>query len=148
MARVRALRRGRFSEPGRIYLVTACSHRRRPIFGCLRLGREVIKSLQAEQPRAVTLCFVLMPDHLHWLLQLEHGASLSAVVRNVKAGSSRRIRALTGLTQPVWQAGFHDRAIRKDEDIVGIARYVVANPLRAGLVQRLGDYSLWGAVWL
>jgi len=28
------------------------------------------------------------------------------------------------------------------------ARYIVANPLRAGLVERLGDYPLWDAVWL
>jgi hypothetical protein len=29
-----------------------------------------------------------------------------------------------------------------------MARYVVANPLRAGLVKRLGDYPLWDAIWL
>jgi hypothetical protein len=28
------------------------------------------------------------------------------------------------------------------------ARYVVANPLRAGLAQSLGHYSHWDAVWL
>ena len=29
-----------------------------------------------------------------------------------------------------------------------LARYVVANPLRAGLVEKLGDYPLWDAVWV
>jgi hypothetical protein len=29
-----------------------------------------------------------------------------------------------------------------------MARYVVANPLRAGLVQKLGDYPLWDAIWV
>jgi hypothetical protein len=29
-----------------------------------------------------------------------------------------------------------------------VARYIVANPLRAGLVEHLGDYPLWDAVWL
>jgi len=29
-----------------------------------------------------------------------------------------------------------------------IARYIVANPLRAGLVSRVGDYPLWDACWL
>ena len=29
-----------------------------------------------------------------------------------------------------------------------VARYIVANPLRAGLVERVGDYPYWDAVWL
>jgi hypothetical protein len=29
-----------------------------------------------------------------------------------------------------------------------LARYIVANPLRAGLVEHLGDYPHWDAVWL
>ncbi|MCZ6895303.1 MAG: transposase, partial [Gammaproteobacteria bacterium] len=26
--------------------------------------------------------------------------------------------------------------------------YLLTNPLRAGLVKRLGDYPLWDAVWV
>jgi len=48
----------------------------------------------------------------------------------------------------VWQPGFHDHALRKEEDVRAVARYVVANPLRAGLVQRIGDYPHWNAIWL
>ena len=49
---------------------------------------------------------------------------------------------------PVWQRGFHDYALGVDKDIVHVARYIVANPLRAGLVSRIGDYPLWDAKWL
>ncbi|MGH8412134.1 MAG: REP-associated tyrosine transposase, partial [Pseudomonas sp.] len=38
--------------------------------------------------------------------------------------------------------------IRRDEDLPAVARYIVANPLRAGLVEKIGDYPLWDAVWL
>jgi hypothetical protein len=48
----------------------------------------------------------------------------------------------------IWQRGFFDRAIRKDDDLLGIARYIVANPLRAGIVDSVGDYPLWDAMWL
>jgi putative transposase len=48
----------------------------------------------------------------------------------------------------LWQKGYHDRAIRREEDLLAVARYIVANPLRAGLVKRVGDYPLWDAVWL
>jgi len=29
-----------------------------------------------------------------------------------------------------------------------VARYVVANPMRAGLVKQIGDYPLWDAIWV
>jgi len=38
--------------------------------------------------------------------------------------------------------------LRNDEDLLDVARYVVANPVRAGLVPRVGDYPFWNAVWL
>jgi hypothetical protein len=52
------------------------------------------------------------------------------------------------LGQPIWQAGFHDRAMRKEENLQAFARYIVANPVRAGLVNRVGDYPHWDAMWL
>jgi hypothetical protein len=54
----------------------------------------------------------------------------------------------TGAEGPVWQSGFHDRALRHDEDLLDAARYIVANPLRAGLVKSLRMYSHWDACWL
>ena len=42
----------------------------------------------------------------------------------------------------------YDRAARKHDDIRRIARYIVANPLRAGLVQNIGDYPHWDCIWM
>jgi REP element-mobilizing transposase RayT len=93
------------------------------------------------------LAWVVMPDHLHWLVRLET-LSLSALMRNVKGRSARRLNQHLDLTGPFWQAGFHDRALREEEDLRLMARYIVANPIRAGLVERVGDYPLWDAIWL
>ena len=89
----------------------------------------------------------MMPDHLHWLFVLGDEATLSTVVRLAKGRSSRWISADRGISG-LWQKGFHDRAARREEDLVSLARYVVANPLRAGLVERLGDYPLWDSAYL
>ena len=43
---------------------------------------------------------------------------------------------------------FHDRALRREEDVKAVARYIIANPIRAGLVRRAGDYPHWDCVWL
>jgi hypothetical protein len=48
----------------------------------------------------------------------------------------------------LWQRGFHDHALRQDDDLAAAARYVIANPVRRGLVKRVADYPHWDAVWL
>jgi putative transposase len=94
------------------------------------------------------LAFALMPDHLHWLLQLQPHQNLSSVVRLAKGASVRAVNWARGGKGAVWQQSFHDHALRAEEDLQDIARYVVLNPLRAGLVRRAGDYSLWDAIWV
>jgi len=74
--------------------------------------------------------------------------SLGQLMCQAKSLSTRTINAGTGRTGSLWQQSFHDHALRRDEDLVKLARYVVANPLRAGLVGKLGDYPLWDAIWV
>ena len=69
-------------------------------------------------------------------------------MRSLKGRTSRIVNELRQTRGPVWQPGFHDHAVRSGEDVVAIARYVVANPLRAGLVRSVGDYPFWNAKWL
>jgi len=89
-----------------------------------------------------------MPDHLHWLVQLSEG-QLHELVRNFKASSSRAINEMHNTAgRQRWQTGYHDRTIRDDQELKVAARYLVANPLRAGLVERLADYPHWDATWI
>jgi putative transposase len=138
------LRSGRFSQTGQIYLITVVTENRRRIFEDFAAARTLINTLKTESDmqRASTLAFVVMPDHLHWLMQLQEGAQLAPCVRNVKSVTTHR------LGQPFWQRGFHDHAVRREEDLQALARYVVANPVRAGLVQRTGLYPHWDAIWV
>jgi putative transposase len=143
------LRTGRFSEPGRIYLISFNVNNRRPVFDNWQKGRLVVDELRRAQQQelAFSLAWVVMPDHVHWLLELKH-ASLGRLMKQVKARSAISInRALSG-DRFSWQSGYHDTAIRNEHQVMHFARYIVANPLRAGLVARIGDYPLWDAVWL
>src|SRR3990167_7931713 len=67
-----ALRQGRFSEPGRAYLLTAVTHKRKPVFNDWQLARLLIAEMRdAHKAKTVeSLAWVLMPDHLHWLVVL------------------------------------------------------------------------------
>ncbi|VXC10327.1 REP-associated tyrosine transposase [Pseudomonas sp. 8O] len=144
-----ALRRGRFSEPGRVYLLTAVLHGREALLQDFALGRLLVAELRDahENGLAHSLAWVVMPDHLHWLVQLER-TPLDELMRRIKGRSARRINQYLSRLGPLWQHGFHDRALRQEEDLQTVARYVIANPVRAGLVKRVADYPLWDTVWL
>jgi REP element-mobilizing transposase RayT len=144
------LRKGRYSEPGREYLVTTVTHQRHPWFTDLTTARLLVKEMQRLQEEGVTvwLAWVIMPDHFHALLSLTGQISLGAVMNRLKGRSARAINARLGRAGDFWQTSFHDHALRSEEDRLEIARYVVANPLRAGIVERLGDYPHWDSVWL
>ncbi len=143
-SRSRLLRSGRYSEIGRIYLVTSIVHDRQPVFAEWPLGRLLVNEFRRaeQQGLALSLAWVVMPDHFHWLVELKCG-TLASLMKQVKASSSREINR-----GRLWQQGYHDKAVRREEDIRGLARYIVANPLRAGLVTHIGDYPLWDAAWV
>jgi putative transposase len=145
------LRKGRISIRHQIYLITSVTCNRQRLFQDLHAGRKVVQALRyaSDSGKAETLAYVVMPDHLHWLLSLGEGVDLTRLVGAMKRYSARRINELYGVSgRCIWQRGFHDHALRSDEDVPAVARYIVANPLRARLVKRIGDYPLWDAAWL
>ena len=147
----RDLRKGRTSLSGQVYLITAVASERRPLIAGTMAGRIIVQRMMHSDRIGDTqsLAFVVMPDHFHWLLVLSGDQSLSSVIGAVKRHSSRQINRLDGCPgRQVWQRSFHDHALRHDEAVAHVARYIIANPLRAGLVKHIGDYSLWDAVWL
>lgn len=89
-----------------------------------------------------------MPDHVHWLFQLGERADLPTTIKRFKACSAQRVNDHLNRCGALWQKAYYDRALRREEGVKDIARYIIANPLRAGLVENIGDYPLWDAIWL
>ena len=90
------------------------------------------------------LAYCFMPDHAHLLVEGVSDASdlrrFSKLARQRSGGvHSRR----TG--RPLWQEGFYDRVLRDGEDIKNVARYLLNNPLRAGLVDSPISYPHLGS---
>jgi putative transposase len=130
-----------------------------PFFADFTLGRIVVRALRhlAEKGSVESVAFVVMPDHLHWLLSLNAEVALSAVMKSIKGYSAHEITNIVvsrsdssgrGVVNRVWQNGFHDHALRKDEEVDAVARYLVMNPVRAGIVADIWQYPLWDAIWV
>jgi putative transposase len=145
-----SLHGGRYSVPGQIHLVTFTTVERQALFADHPLARSAARAVEDERLwyRSRLLAWILMPDHWHGLIELGELDSLSICIQKLKANCARSVRAERPGIKAVWAAGFHDRALRSDEDLKSAARYLVANPIRAGLVRQVGDYSYWNTVWL
>lgn len=143
------LRKGRISLPGQTYLVTFTAAGRAPIFGEFELARTVSRAICNLDmwPHARLLAWVLMPDHWHGLIESEEAESLSRSVARAKAAATRARGPGNG-SGSLWATGYHDRALRSDEAILDCARYIVLNPVRAGLVASCRTYPFWDAIWL
>lgn len=145
------LRKGRYSEADRAYFITTVlADREKCYFDDFMCARLVIMNMKLlhEDQAVYSLAWVIMPDHVHWLFQLGATSSLSEVVKTFKARTARCINTHLGKSGALWQKSFYDHALREEEDVRAIARYIVANPLRSRLVEHIGDYPHWDAIWL
>jgi REP element-mobilizing transposase RayT len=69
-------------------------------------------------------------------------------MKSLKGRTAKNVNQAIGRSGPLWQKAFHDHGVRDGGDLRPVARYLVANPLRAGLADRIEDYPLWDAAWL
>src|SRR5690349_11839899 len=127
----KALRAGRVSLPLQVYLLTAVTARRKKYFAHPGIARAASRCMLRPDcwGDAQLLAWVLMPDHWHGLVRLGQDDELSLVMNRMKAVVSRKLGLEHG-TGTIWARGFHDRAMRQEDDLRAAARYIVANPVR------------------
>ena len=144
------LRRGRISLAGQVYHVTTTTQCRAPLFAGFDMACAASRAFESPAllRDSTLLAWVLMPDHAHWLLQLGSRDSLPALVARLKSGSARAANAVRGCRGRIWSKAYFDHAVRREESLEAIARYIVANPQRAGLVHSARLYPFWNAVYL
>lgn len=144
------LRKGRVSVAHQVYFVTTVTRHRVAYFNDLWVGRCVVNELRRlhDEGFVQSMAWVVMPDHLHWLISLEDSFDLGTLMKTLKARSAKAVNTQLDRHGSIWQRAYYDHALRKDEDVRGVARYMLNNPLRAGLVTDIGQYSLWDAIWI
>ena len=146
-----------YSAPG-AYFITVCTHARRCILsdtapspvdsvgaGVLdgprvvlsdigRIVEETILSIDQQYPNISMDKYVIMPNHLHLLIQLHAPGSsgtptptnetIPALISTLKRLTNRK----TG--EKLWQRSYYDHVIRNETDYREIWQYIGANPAR------------------
>ena len=146
----KALRKGRYSGIACIYLVAFVTRDRKPLFRDFALASAACRTFakSAQAARTELLCWVLMPNHFHGLIGMGEESNLARCVQRIKGQSSAGCQAVMTQREPLWSRAFHDHALRADEDVAAAAKYVIENPVRAGLVDDAMHYPYWDAFWL
>jgi putative transposase len=126
------------------YFLTFCTADRRCVFveavAVDRAWLQFLRYSAEEQFDIIVACF--MPDHVHLLVEGRCEASdLRRFVRLSKQGAGFAHRQATA--QWLWQPSFFDHVLRDDESTLAVARYILENPLRAGLVTLVTEYPFY-----
>jgi putative transposase len=105
--------------------------------------QQILRTSEEDQFAVLAHCF--MPDHLHLVMEGCHQSSdLRRFVKVAKQRVDYTFRTQLGIRN-VWQEGYYERVLRSDEATDVVVRYVLNNPVRAGLVERAEDYPFSGA---
>ena len=128
------------------HFLTICTHARTRHFvdaGSVDATRLLIFHTARERDVAV-LAYCFMPDHLHLVIE---GVTENADPRKFVAFAKQRTGYMfarrTG--QHLWQRNYFDRTLRNEDSLAAVVRYVIDNPIRAGLVSAPDAYPYWGS---
>jgi REP-associated tyrosine transposase len=128
------------------YFLTFCTFERRKVFHDARISALVVAQFQraARETGFALLAYCLMPDHAHLLVEgTADGSHVRRFSKRAKQFSGQACRRVTNVR--LWQEGYYDRVVRKGDDVKAIARYILENPVRAGLVRTPLEYPHLGS---
>ena len=139
------LRKGRQSIQGAYYFLITSTFDRRPILANSEVARIIFETFEwlETQGRIRWICIMIMPDHIHAVIQLGRDQTLPKVLHSLKTFTARQINEQRGEHNTVWQEGYYDHGIRRDESLNEIIHYCYENPVRQGLVKQARDYLYW-----
>jgi putative transposase len=84
--------------------------------------------------------FVLMPDHVHLLITVDHEVTIEKAMQLIKGRFSFRLKREFQYLGEVWQHGFSEVRADDDESFSRYREYIAQNPVKAGLVDSPEQY--------
>ncbi len=138
------------------YFFTICARHSGQPFLDPSLAKAVIDALlwRKEQHGWYLFCYCLMPDHLHFIVQLldrerkqrnagARGIELESILHHVadfKSYTTSQIWWKAGGAGPLWQRSSYDKLIRCDDSVDHACSYVLNNAVRKRIVNEWTEY--------
>jgi len=128
------------------YFLTFCTFERRTLFvtdaAVTNVRTQFLRAADNERFAIIAYCF--MPDHVHLLVEGQsHDSDACRFIARAKQLSAFHYEKAFG--ELLWQRYSYERVLRSEEATLSVARYILENPVRAGLVTRTADYAFLGS---
>ena len=128
------------------YFLTFCTHERRPLFtnpeAVSLVGMQFLRAAGERQFEMTAYCF--MPDHVHMLVHgLDDSSDCKGFIKSAKQYSGFHFKRCH--LQQLWQRYGFERVMRDEGEVAFTVGYIVANPVRAGLVEHPSNYPHLGS---
>ena len=143
-------RKGRRPIGGQVHLITLATDKRQRHFGEWEIAVDACRAMANASmwQRSRLLAWTLMPDYWHGMVELHPCDQLPSLIGRLKGLSAHRLRKVHPHLGWIWARAYHEDLIRTEEDLVAAARHIAMSAVREGIVQRVGDYPYWDAVWV
>ncbi len=131
-------KRIRYQQAGQVHFLTFSCYRRRPYLStiaAMELFEDALERIRLRYSFVVG-GYVVMPEHVHLLVDEPQRALLSRAVQALKLSVTMR-----GHQRPFWQAHYYDFNISSHAKFVEKLRYIHRNPVTRGLVAKPEDWK-------
>jgi putative transposase len=128
------------------YFLTICTAERREFF----TSSECVEQVTFDLLRTLTdyrfdgIAYGFMPDHFHGLFEATGSdcdfAKFACMFKQRSVFAQKR---RTG--SKLWQDGYFDRVLRREEATLDVVAYILENPVRAGLCTDPRQYPFLGS---
>lgn len=108
-----------------------------------RLVENALLYFDGERYRMIA--WVIMPNHVHTLVETIKGYPLYSIVHSWKSYTAQEANRILGRTGRFWFREYFDRYIRDERHFVNAVRYTHNNPVKAGLVEKPEDWPFSSA---
>lgn len=135
-----------YSVPGNIVHVIIGMNDKKPYFNNQEYAEAITRLIiNTSKEKSVNLyAYCVMPDHIHILTEASEHCSIIDYVRLIKGRFATHCRKVGWKVN--LQRSFYDHLLRKEEDIEITSRYIIGNPVRAGIESSFGVYPFAGSL--
>jgi REP element-mobilizing transposase RayT len=87
------------------------------------------------------LAWVIMPNHVHAMIEQIEGHHLDRIVHSWKSFTAKQINRRLNSDGRVWARDYFDRYVRDERHYLNAIYYIENNPVKAGLVRLAEDWA-------
>jgi len=137
------------------YFITVCTFNKKQIFkdnpsdatlkGCPTVSWFVDTLREKSTSSGFKIwAYCFMPDHLHLLIEgTNSNSDMKRFISSYKQHTGYHYKKET--KSPLWQINFYEHVLRKEEDTLSVAYYILNNPVRKGLAYDYRRYKFLGS---